>query len=138
MSFAREHGMTYFEISTDNLKQVIYVLESAIEQVFESINQGKLGEYQPPRFYEKYGIKVLGDKFKLDNPTPEDLQKKHYYYAEEEDFDDDDEKEQPEDYRQKIRRIWVIIKNKIYSNPCAAVTIASVAIFGICYFYSKA
>ena len=66
-SFALENGLTYVEVDPMDHSQTNYVVKLCFEKVVERINSGYYGEHVPPRFWDRYGIKILGSKELADN-----------------------------------------------------------------------
>jgi hypothetical protein len=66
-NFALENGLTYVEVDPTDHSQTNYVVKLCFEKIIERIDSGYYGEHVPPRFWDSYGIKILGSKELADN-----------------------------------------------------------------------
>ena len=73
--FAEQYNMIYHEISCLNPKQVHKIVDDAVFQVIQDIDQGKYKWNEkklPGEEWIQYGISVVGNRSIIDNPLKND------------------------------------------------------------------
>ena len=63
--------MTYVELSVENEGQIDVLIKISILDVIHCMDSGVYGPYVAPKFFERHGIKVLGNKEIIDGKYKE-------------------------------------------------------------------